>query len=488
MDCDFKRRLGLCGWGMLIVSLWTQAISAQGESALVEQARRTLQAACRFYHDQVAIEGGYVYRYSADLSQREGEERTGPATVWIEPPGTPAVGMAYLEAYRRTREPSLLAAAKDTAMCLVRGQLHSGGWSNSIDFDPVLRRQQAYRVDGPLAAKAKNVSTLDDNKSQSAIRFLASLDQLLNFQDPIIHEATRYAAQALLDFQYPNGAWPQRFSTPYQRERYPVLAASYPETWLREFPAADYSAFYTLNDSTLVDAMRLMLHLHLIYGDERYHASALKAGEFLLLAQMPEPQPAWAQQYDTQMHPAWARKFEPPAITGGESQKVIDSLMDLYQASGDRRYLEAAARGLGYLSRSLLPNGKLARFYELVSNRPLYFTRDYRLTYEDKDLPTHYGFIVASNLPKLESRWQKLSQSDARPSAAGKSGAWKVKEIERPEEELVTKVVAALDSRGAWVEAGKLSTYRGDNPPNQVIDSKTFIKNLDILSRYLATP
>jgi hypothetical protein len=488
MDRDFMRRLSFCCWGMLIVGVWTQATSAQGESALVEQVRQTLQAACRFFHDQVAIEGGYVYRYSEDLSQREGEEKTGPTTVWIQPPGTPAVGMAYLEAYRRTREPSLLAAAKDTAMCLVRGQLHSGGWSNSIDFDPVLRRQQAYRVDGPLAAKAKNVSTLDDNKSQSAIRFLASLDQMLDFQEPIIHEATLYAAQALLDFQYPNGAWPQRFSTHYDREQYPVLAASYPETWSRQFPAVDYSSFYTLNDSTLVDAMHLMLYLHQIYGDARYYASALKAGEFLLLAQMPEPQPAWAQQYDAQMHPAWARKFEPPAITGGESQKIIDSLMDLYQASGDRRFLEAAERALGYLSRSLLPTGNLARFYELASNRPLYFTRDYRLTYEDDDLPTHYGFIVSSNLSKLQTRWQKLSQANARQLAEGKSGAWKVKEIERPEEELVTRVVAAMDSRGAWVETGNLSTYRGDNPPNQVIDSKTFIKNLDILSRYLATP
>ena len=38
---------------------------------------------------------------------------------------------------------------------------------------------------------------------------------------------------------------------------------------------------------------------------------AERAGDFILAAQMPEPQPAWAQQYDAAMHPAWARKFEP---------------------------------------------------------------------------------------------------------------------------------------------------------------------------------
>ena len=31
--------------------------------------------------------------------------------------------------------------------------------------------------------------------------------------------------------------------------------------------------------------------------------------------QMPDPQPGWAQQYDYDMRPMWARKFEPAAIT-----------------------------------------------------------------------------------------------------------------------------------------------------------------------------
>ena len=51
---------------------------------------------------------------------------------------------------------------------------------------------------------------------------------------------------------------------------------------------------------------------------------------FLLLAQLPEPQPGWAQQYNIEMEPEWARKFEPPAVTGGESQKVIATLLTLF--------------------------------------------------------------------------------------------------------------------------------------------------------------
>ncbi len=76
-----------------------------------------------------------------------------------------------------------------------------------------------------------------------------------------------------------------------------------------------------------------------IYDTPAYRDSALKAADFLLAAQMPEPQPAWAQQYNYAFEPIWARKFEPPAVSGGESQVVIDALLDLTIVTGDKRYL-----------------------------------------------------------------------------------------------------------------------------------------------------
>ena len=41
------------------------------------------------------------------------------------------------------------------------------------------------------------------------------------------------------------------------------------------------------------------------------------------------------------MHPAWARKFEPPSVTGGESQGIIRTLLRIYRETGERRYLDA---------------------------------------------------------------------------------------------------------------------------------------------------
>jgi hypothetical protein len=212
----------------------------------------------------------------------------------------------------------------------------------------------------------------------------------------------------------------------------------------------------------------------------------LKAGEFILLAQMPEPQPAWAQQYDRDMHPAWARKFEPPSVSGGESQGIIQALIYLYEETGESKYLDAARKAFRYLLTCPLPSGKIARFYELKTNKPLFFTRDYVLTYDDSDLPTHYGFILSNDLPRLQQKIDKAVALKASERTKDVAQQRSPKKEERPSEKEVRKAIASMDTRGAWVESGTLSTYRGDAAPKEIIQSKTFIIKLDLLSRYLA--
>src|SRR5262249_43198038 len=120
----------------------------------------------------------------------------------------------------------------------------------------------------------------------------------------------------------------------------------------------------------------------------------------------------WAQQYDAQMHPAWARKFEPASVTGGESQGAIRILMDVYRHAGDKKYLEPIPRALDFLEKSQLSNGRLARFYELKTNKPLYFTKQYELVYTSDDMPTHYSFIVGSGVAQLRAEYEKLAAAD----------------------------------------------------------------------------
>jgi hypothetical protein len=305
------------------------------------------------------------------------------------------------------------------------------------------------------------------------------IDRALKFEDARIHEAAEYGLGKLLAVQYPNGAWPQRFDAAPDPEKHPIVKANYPESWPREWPNENYRGYYTFNDNALADVIRLLFDAAEVYEDERYAEGAKRGGDFILLAQMPEPQPAWAQQYNLQMQPAWARKFEPASVTGGESQGILLTLMEVYRRTSDQKYLTPIPRALEYLKKSQLSEGRLARFYELKTNRPLYFTKQYELTYDDSDVPTHYAFQVGARLENIEREYRHLAES-APPS----------REPQTPERPRLTsslanqaaEIVAQLDERGAWVERGRLSSNRD---VKEMIDCRTFIENVETLSRFI---
>jgi hypothetical protein len=475
-----------------------------------KDALAALQKATGFFHDQAAVHGGYVWAYSGDLALSEGEGLTDDRqTVWVQPPGTPSIGEAYLDAYEATGDARYLKMARDTAEALLQGQLQSGGWYYSIVFDPEKRKTQAYRVDpsSPAtkqAAKRKNetgpggwdewkqrknkgnMTVLDDNTTQSALAFLIRLDRATDFKDKPIHEAAEYALQSLLAAQYPIGAWSHYYDSLPSRQpsvdHYPVVQASFPETWSRTW-TKDWTGCYRLNDRITLDVISTLLDAYHTYGDARYLAAAERGGDFLLRAQLPDPQPAWAQQYNRQMQPVWDRKFEPPAITGSESQSVLETLLLLYRETGDKKYLEPIPRAIAYLRICELPGGKLARFYELQTNRPIYFTRQYELTYDHRNVPTHYGFTVGSKLDAIERQYQKLVASGppkTKPTSTRKRPSPPSKELSQE----VAEIIKAMDDRGAWVEQGTLDQH-DRKPESGIIDSRTFIANVQTLCRFL---
>ncbi|MHC4583225.1 MAG: pectate lyase [Planctomycetota bacterium] len=468
--------------GTVIMGLLPISSNA-AEVVLKDKCAKAMRRATDFFRTQVSTEGGYLWRYSEDLSLREGEGKATDTMVWVQPPGTPSVGMAYLRAYEATGDSYYLDAARDVAYALVKGQLHSGGWDYRIEFDPERRRRYAYRID-PHREGARNVSTLDDNNTQSAVLLLMRVDRALDFKDEKIHEAVEFALSTLLKVQYPNGAWPQRFSAAPDPAKFPVKKAGYPDSWSWTYPKRDYRSFYTFNDNTIADTIVTMLEAFDIYNNAKYQAAAQKAGDFILLAQMPEPQPAWAQQYNADMHPAWARKFEPPAVTGGESHGVMKTLLVLYRATGKKKYLKPLPRAMEYLRRSRLPDGRLARFYELKTNKPLYFTReDYKLTYSDADMPTHYSFKTYYGIESITREYERLRAMDPaelkRPKKVSRPRL-------NPSMTAQTKlIIDQLDEQGRWVGNGRMRDGEQDAPPHKVIDCRTFINNITVLSTYL---
>ncbi|HRX79789.1 MAG TPA: pectate lyase, partial [Pirellulaceae bacterium] len=448
-----------------------------------DEAARALRKAVDFFRTEVAASGGYLWRYSADLSLQEGETQASNTTAWVQPPGTPTVGSAYLFAFEAIGDQYYLDAARETAYALVRGQLQSGGWDYRIEFDPKSRRKYAYRVEGGTG-DVRNTTTLDDNNTQAALRFLMQVDRAFEFKDQQIHESVEFALASLLNAQYPNGGWPQRFDEPPDAAQFPVIRANYPDSWPREFPKEDYKSYYTFNDNSIADMIATMFDAERIYGESKYGDAAKRAGDFILLAQMPEPQPAWAQQYNAKMQPAWARRFEPAAVTGGESQGILRILMSIYRETGDKKYLAPIPAAIKYLRSSQLPDGQLARFYELKTNRPLYFTKEYVMTYDDGDLPTHYGFKIGSRLESLEAEYERLLQTE--PSKLKPRESKPTYKMSGSLAQQARAAIDSLDQRGAWVEPGTLRAYPTNDSSKSVIDTRTFENNVETLSKFIA--
>jgi hypothetical protein len=470
---------------LAIICLAPSFTNAAGD--LKHEAEQALRRACDYFDQNVSCEGGYLWQYSLDLERREGEAEATATQVWNQRPGTPFVGEALLTAYERTGDDHYLKLARRTALALVRGQLVSGGWDYKIEFDPALRGRHAYRVDKPMPnGKLFNVTTLDDNTTQGVLRYLMRFDAATGFKESAIHEAVEYALAQLIAVQYPNGAWPQRYAEMPNASQFPVKKASYPESWSRTYPAVKYNSHYTFNDAAMLDVIDVMFIAARTYEQPKYRAVAEKCGDFIIMAQLPEPQPAWAQQYDANMHPAWARKFEPPSVTGGESQKILEGLIQLYRQTGEKRFLAPIPSAVAYFKRSLIGDKQLARFYELKTNRPLYFTKQYELTYDDSDLPTHYGFKIGSNLERIEKAYAEVTSKPWQSPAGPKPTKWS-----KPSEGMMAEArrsIAALDKQGRWTEQGKLKYQKVAAKDDQtLITTETFVKHVDVLSRYLAS-
>ncbi len=462
-------------WGLLVVCVSAAPLHADETGELRADAKNAMKRAATYYREKAASHGGYVYYYSLDLKQRWGEGRASPDILFVQPPGTPTVGMAYLKAFEATHDKFYLDAAREAGGCLVYGQLQSGGWTQVIHFAPA-KRVGKYRNG---KGGNWNGSSLDDGQTQAALQFLMRLDRALDFKDERVHDAVSYGLDMLLKAQFANGGFPQVWIKPTEAKV--AGRAKYPERdWKTEGRVKNYWDYPTLNDGLAGTVADVLIKAHDIYKEPKYMAAAVKLGDFLVAAQMPDPQPGWCQQYGYDMTPIWARKFEPPAITGHESQDAMRALIRLARFTGEAKYLEPIPKALAYFKKSLMPDGRVARFYELKTNKPLYMTKQYELTYDDSAAPTHYGWRQPARFDQIEKEYE-----DAK---AGRAVTVKRR---TPKEAEVRRILKELDTDGRWVSihAGEHLTGQPKFAPGfRFLSSAVFSQYVETLARFLATP
>ena len=326
------------------------------EDRPLDQQVRAALAKAATYLQSISTHGGYVGIYSHDLQQRYGEglyEKAGASEIWVQPPGTPSIGKALLRTHRVTGDQQYLAIARDAGLALAWGQRTVGGWDHRVNVSAFAPHIPPQKADGHC--------TLDDRITQGALSFLLDLDDLLD--EDWLTQTVDLGLRYMLESQYPNGGWPQW---------YPLRGG--------------YHDHYTFNDNTINDCIAVLLEAHGRYDRPELLAAARRGGDFIILSQGQPPQAGWAQQYGQDLKPAWARKYEPPAICSAVTARNIRTLTDLYRYTDDERYLDPIPDAIAWLDSSEIASKLWARFYEIGSNRPIYGDRDGLIHYDYDEL------------------------------------------------------------------------------------------------------
>jgi hypothetical protein len=222
-----------------------------------QEVRAAMRKAAEFYVTKVGTEAGYHPAYTVDLSPGRSSKKDqwkisgkGPQTVTQ---ATPAVGMAFLEAWEASGDRYFLKAAQSAAHGMLKGQMCSGGWDERVtELDPAKRKGYRFRADGGCpdtdvwicdwyepnqtgdkqVEPRRNMTNMDNNITQSVVRMLMRVDRALNFEDRNLHEAALHALDYLVLAQYAIGAWPRNYEKLGDPDRFPVMPASYPDTVL----------------------------------------------------------------------------------------------------------------------------------------------------------------------------------------------------------------------------------------------------------------
>jgi len=434
---------------LLFIATSTQVVYAS--DGLAESARGALAKATA-YLGSISTNGGYVGIYSLDLKRRYGEsiyEKARANEIWVQPPGTPSVGKAFLRAYKATKNQRYLTAARNVARALAWGQREIGGWDHRVRVDHL-------KPDSVQPERAKGRCTFDDNISQEALSFLMAIDQILD--EGWLTESVELGLQFMLKSQFANGAWPQW---------YPLRGG--------------YSNNYTFNDNSINDCIRVMMEAHKHYGKKEYLDSAQRGGDFMFLSQGKPPQAGWAQQYDEDLKPSWARSFEPPGICSAATGRNIRTLVDLYLYTKNGKYLKPIPAAIDWLKRSQIKPNLWGRIYEVGSNKPIYGDRrdgnkvhyDYEKVSEFEQ--THYGWRGEYGINSAINYYERVKQLGPDKYISQRDKSLTAKQRQARARSLAGRVKAVIsdqDKDGRW--------KRGEE-----IHIADFVVNINTLSGYL---
>jgi PelA/Pel-15E family pectate lyase len=310
---------------------------------------------------------------------------------WLEKMSPDWKQVSWDEALRQSAAWYQTDEAARIADQLLIYQKDNGGWEKNIDMAAMLTQKQKEE----LAAKKSDISetTIDNRSSYTQVEYLAKVitASLLkptppnNF--PKYKEAFNKGLDYVISSQYENGGFPQFF--PLKK---------------------GYYTHITFNDDAMIGVLEVFRDIANKADDYKFvdeerrlkaEKAVAKAVPLILKLQVEigGKKTVWVQQYDEfTLKPAWARKFEPPCLTGNESVAIVKFLMKEKQTPQITAAIEAA---IDWFQKNKLEgirwvrtNGEnavvkdkdapalWARFYEFETMKPIFIGRDSVIKYD----------------------------------------------------------------------------------------------------------
>jgi PelA/Pel-15E family pectate lyase len=453
------------------------------------QVRETMKRATAFMVEKVSTSGGYVWTYLPDLSRRWGEMEARDTMIWIQPPGTPTMGHAFLDAYHATGDEYYYRVAEQVAGALISGQLATGGWHYLVDFAGKQSQADWYNTVGRNGWRLEEFqhdwgnATFDDGGTSESTQLL--LRVYLEKRDPKYKPPLDKAIQFVIDSQHPTGAWPQR---------YPPKG----EFTLHGKP--DYTSFLTFNDAVTAGNIELLVMCYQALSGERFRGPIARGMNSFILTQQAAPQPGWSLQYTPDLKPAGARTYEPTSLATHTTAQNIEEMIGFYRLTGETKFLARIPEALEWLDAVRLPDDVVAiaggrthpTFIAIGTNKPLYVHRrgsnvvngEYYVDGNPQNTIGHYSSFRQIDVSRLRQLYQEAKAMSPAEVAKGSPLARRAGKVDLPRyftvrssprsgpgagespEDRVTRLVATLDERGRWLtELGSTSyPYRGDGP------------------------
>lgn len=310
------------------------------------------------------------------------------------------------------------AEARAAADNVLLYQSAEGAWPKNHDLlKPPASPEELAKI------QKEKGNTIDNGSTTAPLKFLAFIAE--GGGGELYQKAVFKGIDYLLASQYANGGFPQF---------YPLRPSGY------------YSHI-TYNDNAMISVMELLREVAegrppFTFVDdarrERARAANEKGIACILKTQIREEGnlTVWCAQHDeVTLEPAWARKYEPPSLSGSESVGVVRFLMGIEKPTPEIiaaieaavSWLDGAAlRGIrledfknaeGKQDRRIVEDATAspmwARFYELKTHRPIFLGRDSKIRYtlseiehERRNGYAYYGTWPASLLERDYPKWR----------------------------------------------------------------------------------